>query len=97
MGPIGLIEREWLPYRCGESLMRLPSKAEALLTLEELAKQGKVCFAGRSAHYEPSTLVKYRQRETSENIVTHVQESRGKINYFLKTYGLDSWVITLNT
>ena len=96
MRSIGLIEREWMTYTSGESLMRLPSKVESALTLEDLAKHGKVYFAGRSAHYEKSTLAKYRQCETSENIITHIQEYRGKTNYFLKSYGLDSWMITLN-
>ena len=55
---------------------------------------GVVYRAGASASYRKSSLSAYRQKETGENVVTHVQVcADGSENHFLKSYGLDSWMI----
>jgi len=86
---------DWMPYQLGDSLMRLPSLEESAMTLEELAKRGKVYRTGKWSHYTAGKIADYRRGETSENVITHCQQRAGSINYFLKTYGLESWMITV--
>jgi NADH:ubiquinone oxidoreductase subunit E len=55
--------------------------------------EGTIYCAAKSAVYRKSSLAAYRQKETSENVVTHVQVCGTTECHFLKSYGLDSWMI----
>lgn len=89
------LAEEWMPYRSGDSLLRLPSSEESAFMLEDLSRKGSVWSTGKWSHYVKTTLEAYRRKETLENVITHVQEKPNATIYFLKSYALESWIIRI--
>jgi hypothetical protein len=90
------LAEEWMPYKSGTSLLRLPTLEECELTLEVLGKLGAVHRTRKTSTFTKGTLKDYRRLETNENIITHVQEKEtGEVIYFLKSYGLESWIVRI--
>ncbi len=89
------IAEEWMPYRIGNSWLRPPNSEESSMTLEQLAAKGAVYRTRSGCSYFKGKLADYRRKETAENVITHVQEKPDVTIYFLKSYGLESWMIRI--